>query len=211
MAKENRQHFGSALVPLSRVILGLVLVVSTLWTNIPLVEDVSGPMCDLVCCVGRAPHAAGSCMNSSCHAFPTGGNDRVHTHHEEPDEVEELCGLTGLTMNASWLSLVETVTTDPGSGAHSDLSQSTSTSTSDKAGVSAAVVTKPCQLDCGSCASGFTNSNRKRNSSALAYADRPRPPSRGELVDVAYQATRKLRGLSRRGVPRGPPLPLAFS
>ena len=204
--KEIRQNFGSAAVPLSRVILGLTLLLSIVWANVPSVADASGGMCELACCAGRTPHAVGSCMNGSCHAFLTGSTTKGHVHHEEPrEQTEELCGLSQLKRDASRLMLLERVTMSSGFGAHSANSRGSSTSTPEKARISAAAFTKPCQLDCGTCGSGFTNSTRKRNSSALAYADHPRPPSGGARINLQYKPARKLSALGRLGAPRGPP------
>jgi hypothetical protein len=189
----------------ARVILGATILLSILWANIPTAALASGPMCNLACCAGRAPHAAGSCMNGSCHAFLNAPSKKAHLHHEATTEQgEELCGLSRLKMKFGRLPIVKTVTVN--SVSESDgAAPSRTSSAAQQASLSTTALTKPCQSDCGSCVSGFTSSNRQRNAAALAYADRPRPPSGVGLGNADYAPTQILSAMCRRGVPRGPP------
>src|SRR5690349_10464722 len=50
-----------------RTVLAVSLLLAFLASSFPLTTIASGPMCTLACCAGRPPHAAGSCMNGSCH------------------------------------------------------------------------------------------------------------------------------------------------
>jgi hypothetical protein len=203
----KRQRFLLSRIRVARALLGATLLFSVLASSFPLATLANGPMCTLACCKGRAPHAAGSCMNGSCHAFLTGHTRKIHIHHEVTIvQTDELCGLSRLRVDASPIPLIETVTIDFGSGAYGDDSHGASKSPLDQASVSTHALAKPCQRDCGSCASGFAGSNRQRNAAALAYADRPRPPSGVGLVNADYVPTQPLSALCRRGAPRGPPL-----
>ena len=87
VAKLNRQSSRSPLVWVSRLLVGATLLLSLLASSFPLGTLASGPMCTLACCAGRAPHAAGSCMNGSCHAFLTGHPNKGHIHHERPSRL----------------------------------------------------------------------------------------------------------------------------
>ena len=207
MSKLNRQSLRSTAMHVARVILGSTLLLSILSANLPSAAIASGPMCNLACCAGRLPHAAGSCMNGSCHAVLVFNRQKIHVHHEARGRsAEQLCGLPRLRINASRLPLNKIVKFDFGSSTTSDHSRGTSKSAPDQASLSSAVLTKTCQSDCGSCASGFTNLSRQRNTAALAYADRPRPPSVLGRGDIDYGLTRTIPALCRRGAPRGPPL-----
>lgn len=117
----NRRRLLASRIRIARALLGAMLFFSVLASSFPLATLASGPMCTLACCAGRAPHAAGSCMNGSCHAFLTGHTKKIHIHHEAPTEqAEQLCGLSRLRVNASRIPLIETVTIDFGSGAYGD-------------------------------------------------------------------------------------------
>lgn len=207
MRKLNRRSLGLTAIRVARVILGGVLLLAILWVSIPASAIATGPMCQLACCAGRAPHAVGSCMNGSCHAFLTSHHKRSHSHHEAPSQrAEQLCGLQRLSMNTNRLPLMR-VTIDFDSEGYSDQSRDRSNSASNQARVSTTALTKPCQPDCGSCASGFTSSKRQRHAAAGAYADRPRPPCDVRPGNVDYSPTRNLSAICRRSAPRGPPLP----
>ena len=188
----------------ARVILAATLLFGVFASALPLATIANGPMCELACCAGRAPHAAGSCMNGTCQAFLNSHTEKVHIHRGEPrEQPEQLCGLSRLTINVSRIPSIESVTVD----ANSRVDSKASTSSSDQASVSTTVFQKPCQPDCGSCLSGFARSNRQRNAAVLAHADRPRPPSPGGLGITDYVPTKTGNALGYRGVPRGPPSP----
>jgi hypothetical protein len=174
----------------ARILLGACLLASILWTNLPQSSAMSGPMCALACCKGRAPHAAGSCMNGSCHAFLN--HSRSHTHRRVTDQ-EPLCGLPQMTrLEVSTSVRVYQKTR----GANSP---------TDSGVIATTALGQSCQPDCDGCTVGYTNSNRSRNPSALAYAARPRPPSAGNLVGPDSNLIRKLAAICLESAPRGPP------
>jgi hypothetical protein len=207
VVKLNRQSWGSTAFRAARVLLGSTLLLSILWANIPSAAIASGPMCTLTCCAGRAPHAAGSCMNSSCHAFLAGHNQTLHVHKTPIQTAEPLCGLSSVRKNVSRLLFTEAVATEPSQDSDSNYSHETSNTDADHASVSTGTLTKPCQPDCGACASGFASSKRQRHAATLGHANRPHPPFGVRLANVDYRPTQKLSALCRRGAPRGPPLP----
>lgn len=190
----------------ARVVLGSTVLLSIICANIPTSAIASGSMCQLSCCAGRAPHAAGSCMNGSCHAFLTAPTKTAHIRHQAPHEqAEELCGLRQLKTNIGRSLLMEPMVAGLDVGGHSLHSHGASKGATHEATVSTRAVTRPCQSDCGSCASGWTRSKRQRNAAALSYSNRPRPPSGSELVNIEYLPIRKRSVLGRRSAPRGPP------
>jgi hypothetical protein len=194
--QRNRLQTRLISIRIARAVLGVALLLTLLAGSFPLSTLASGPMCELACCAGRAPHAAGSCMNGSCHAFAN-AHSKNHNHEAEP---EKLCGLARLKLKASYVPSFETVTVDYTA---SDTSPS---STPAMPGVATNALTKPCQPDCGGLMSRSTSSKRQRDEAALVYANRPRPPSRIKLSTNDYRSTQTLDARARRGAPRGPPL-----
>lgn len=186
---------------LARVILGSALLLSILSANIPFSVFASGPMCNLACCAGRAPHVAGSCMSGSCHISLNGR--KRHIHLEPTIELgERLCGLQGIKLNSARLLVTEAGTID----VRSDRSPRTSRNASEQASLSTTALTKPCQSDCGSCGSSFTNSNRRRNAAALTHAARPRPPTLSSQPGVSSLVILTRAAERKQSRPRGPPL-----
>ena len=169
----------------ARALMAVVLLSAFLSGIVPLAAVTAGSLCALECCVGRAPHASGSCMNGSCQV--TLPSARKHSHHTAPDRAEKLCGLP----RAIHLTSVP-------SRAKSRLPNSSNH-------LSSLALENPCQPDCGGCASGFANSNRTRNSASGAAENRPRPPTNSRLSDFRYHWTRVLNAQCRQGSPRGPP------
>src|ERR1700687_1161307 len=116
-----------------RIVLAAALLLALVSSTFPVAALASAPMCHLACCAGRAPHAAGSCMNGSCHAFLTGHTKKIHIHHEAPTEqTEQLCGLSRLRVNTIRIPLIETVTIDFGSGSYGDDSHEASRNARDQ-------------------------------------------------------------------------------
>ncbi len=198
MSKAERYRVGSFVIRVARVFAGSMVLLAILSANIPSSAVNSTAVCQLSCCAGKAPHAAGSCMTESCSAF---GGDHAHQsptlQETEPKETEKLCGLEFLVKNLTQSRFA--------SSGYADASSESSKKDSHEGSVSTAALTKPCQSDCGSCASGFARSGQHRNA-VLAYADQPRPPSRIGFGNIDYGRARKLSALCRRGAPRGPPL-----
>jgi hypothetical protein len=175
------------IISTARVLLASVLLTAFLSAIVPWGSVSAGSMCTLECCAGRAPHASGSCMDGSCHATLLTAQAAAKNH--QPDQIESFCGLTRKIETKSFVRMRVDV------GAHSSPNQ-----------FLAAAFKPPCQADCGGCTSGFTNSNRQRNSGAFAGANRPRPPTDAHLFDFRYQRTRILTTNCRPGAPRGPPV-----
>jgi len=183
---------------LAKVFVGSGVLLSILAVNFPFAVFASGPMCKLACCAGRAPHVAGSCMDGSCHVTFGRQTKKVHVHHEATGHGEQLCGLSRLKSIGSSLFARDTITIVASP-------ERSPNAPSDQTRVSPAVFTKPCLSDCDSCGTSFTKTNRQRNAVALAYANRPRPPSSKALHKLDPCLVRKLDSHGRLGAPRGPP------
>jgi hypothetical protein len=188
-------------VRLAKLIVGSLLLWSVLAANIPFSASAADQMCTLACCAGMAPHAAGSCMDGSCHAFLGPKSHKIHLQVEAFQPSEELCGLSQIELNAQ-LNISKSLT-----GLVSTERSRDSLAPEDS--ISRTSLTKPCKPDCGSCASGFTNTKRQRNPAALGYAVRPRPPSGYGLSRFGYSLSQDLSSLCNQGAPRGPPVPFS--
>jgi len=172
------------------------MLVGVLASTFPLAVVASGPMCTLTCCAGRAPHAAGSCMNGSCHANLT-RRKSAHDHHQLARyQFEQLCGMRRLAARFANLRVTAILSADQDTGRFAGNQDSLTAST----------LGQPCQPDCGSCSTGSTSSNRKRDSATLAYAAHARPPTGARRDVVDGNLLRSLDSLCNQYSPRGPPL-----
>jgi len=194
----------------ARAILGAILMLGLLSGSLPFASVSSAPLCKLACCVGKPAHAAGSCMRGSCHTglvlHPATSN---HTHeHTRKDRAEPLCGAAKIT-NSAILRMQEVPTADNSSATEvrtKDQSQSLRGGPEQRKGMTTAVVVKPCQTDCGVCASGSTSRNQQNDLATLSNADRPRPPSGDQVAAASCAFANNLDVLCRRARPRAPPV-----
>jgi hypothetical protein len=190
-------------IVVARTILAALLLLTLLSASLPLTTLASGPTCTLACCAGRAPHAAGSCMNGSCHAVLTGRAKKSKIHLQLPvHESEQLCGLPRSTTRNSAVSL-------RGSGAptlSASSQRSRGSGAKDAASVSTSTLGRPCQPDCGAGAFSSSTQSRPRDSCATSHADKPRPPSTSRLEHSSFSRAKVLDALCRRSRPRGPPI-----
>jgi hypothetical protein len=179
----------------AKLVLAVMLLVGFLSTIVPLASVSAGSMCTLHCCAGRAPHAAGSCMDGTCEASLRTHAKAARSHHAKRAGGDQLCGLSHAVVVKSPTRM----------RAHQALPRVAS----DQTRASAAAFVKPCQPDCSLCASGFTNPNRQKNSAAIADAVRPRGPTAIYLSNHGYHRTDILDVICRHCAPRGPPLSLS--
>jgi len=176
------------------VLLASVLLAGLLASIFPLETLATGRTCSLACCAGRTPHAAGSCMDGSCHAALKKHSSQIHSSHRK-EITEQLCGLARFARILKSREPSET------------LEVSSQKNESGTTRLSSNPITKPCAPDCGSCGPGFTNQNRERNT--LTLITRTRPPSDVRLIAIRSSLTRQLRALCRHCGPRAPPLPFS--
>jgi hypothetical protein len=205
VVKLNRRSWGSTAFRAARVLLGSALLLSILWANIPSAAIASGPMCILACCAGRAPHAAGSCMNGSCHAFLARHNQTPHIHKTPIQPAESLCGLSPVRKNASRLLFTQTVATEPSRDSDSNHSRGTSKLAADHARVSTGALTRPCQPDCGAGTFSSTTQRRPRESATHSLTDRVRPASNPGLLANANMSIYVREAIRWQANPRAPP------
>jgi hypothetical protein len=176
----------------ARVVLAAILLFAFLSGVVPLASVSAGSMCRLECCAGRTPHAAGSCMDGSCEASLLTHPKAARSNKAKRDHGDQFCGPGHAVVMKSLARMRSN---------HAPLEVG-----SDQTTVSAAAFGKPCQPDCGACASGFTNPNRQKNSAAIADAVRPRAPTATDSSDFGAHLNKILKTLCRQCAPRGPPL-----
>jgi hypothetical protein len=167
------------LVFCTRAMVALTLVAAFACAVIPL-ASASGNVCKLECCAGRATHAAGSCMNGTCHAAVKIQRKTIRRTITPP--ADELCGLKSLSHRFH-------VTAIPAqSNAPTENQQSTST------------VGQRCEPNCGSCSGG---SNSFKDKTAVAAVRHARPAIVLSLINSRPTALRDAQTLEYS--PRGPP------
>ena len=175
----------------AKLMLVVMILVGFLCSIAPLASVSAGSRCRLECCAGRAPHAAGSCMDGACEAplrtHPTAARNR----QAKRAHGEQFCGRS----NAIVLKSLARMRAN-----HAPRQVG-----SDQTTASASAFVKPCQPDCGGSAAGFSNPNRHRNSAVLADVVRPRGPTAIHLSDFEKYRTQILEALCRQCAPRGPP------
>lgn len=177
------------LKPIARMALAAILLAGLLGSLLPLETLASGQMCTLACCAGRAPHAAGSCMDGSCHVSLKKASKQNHPSQRK-QLAEQLCGVTRLTRR---LSSNKTVQLSP------------IKKESQQAQLSSTTMSRPCLPNCGSCGSGSAASDF-RNHAAIARHQRSRRLAAAGFTDIFFAVLLTLTTLVRQGAPRAPPI-----
>jgi hypothetical protein len=175
---------------IARRALAIALLAGLLASIFPSETLATAPMCTLACCAGRAPHAAGSCMDGSCQAALR--KRSTHSHGARPPVREQFCGFSSLTRRHVSLR-----------GANL-MPAGQSQTKSHHSQLASFAINKPCRPDCGGCASGFASLNR--NHAAAARGDRQRATSHHQSANSYILPLRTLTGARRRSAPRGPPV-----
>ena len=204
----------------ARALLAVTLLLTLVAGSIALPAAASSPLCSMICCDGRAPHEAGSCMEGSCHSGattgkPAGSNSHQSHHHEpqaaqesEPGTPQALSGLAA-SVGASGMDQVPTVEAAPYEAGANQSGQTDTSNTQNgthRPAISPAVLSKPCQVDCGACTSGTTAPKRSRNAATLSGCNQPPPPPSDKLASGRHSLVPARSAFSRHRVPRGPPL-----
>jgi hypothetical protein len=203
----------------ARAILAVTLFLMLVAGNIAWPAAASGPLCTLACCADRAPHAAGSCMHDSCETGVSTNKQasdnaqHSHHHHEQQQQTADSDydapqGFAGAMVSAGGSDIEQVPTIDAvpypaptdnrGNAGASETEQN-------RTAVSATALAKPCQSDCGVCASGLAAPKRSRNSAALAGANNFQPLSTVRLAVGPHSPARMRSAFIRQYVPRGPP------
>jgi hypothetical protein len=207
----------------ARAILAVALLLTLVAGSIAWPAAASGPLCTLSCCAGKAPHAAGSCMHGSCvsnvSARKPASNSSQHDHHHHEQQPAEESNSSGAfpgimaSVGGSDMGEVPTIEATPYElPANEDALTDTGGPSSNKSNgpvISATVISKPCQYDCGACAAGFAAPKRSRNAAALTGRGLAQPPSAVRLPAAKHHLLNISSALGRQSVPRGPP-PVSF-
>lgn len=166
--------------------IALLLAAGFFLSVVPFAPVSAANICTLACCAGRAPHAAGSCMNGTCHTALR-VSKRTNKLRLEPESTEAFCGLKSFHTR----NLVRTIVPlqEQKHGSPSSTFQPS-------------MLLRPCQLDCGG-ASGFSSYSPGK-AVAVAAADQPRPPTLSRSLTIFGRAhAREI--FWHECAPRGPP------
>jgi hypothetical protein len=174
----------------ARVVLATLLLASVVESVAPVETFATGSTCTLACCAGRAPHAAGSCMDGSCHAAIK--RHAHQTHRSELQIPERLCSLTPRAMRRN-LSLAQTT------------SRKSIDAGPQPAQLSNGTFTKPCLADCGT-ASGSVAQDY-RNHALVTRRYQARPGLMNERAGDEFSCLMDRVALLGQHPPRAPPIP----
>jgi hypothetical protein len=192
----------------ARILIAATLTLAILSSIAPPGLTSSRHFCTMACCAGKPLHEAGSCQANLSLRKPT-----------PPKEQEELCETHNPQMgqHGSMHMQDAPAPSDEESSSlvhlHQQLidslaqeEQSKQNSSQQTTSIAASMLTRPCPPDCGAGTFSSSSQSRPRDSAAVAYADRPRPPSSLRLSHPSDNPAKELADLFRRSRPRGPPL-----
>lgn len=171
---------------ISRIITGasaIILLTGILASILPLETLASGQMCTLACCAGRAPHAAGSCMDGSCHAV---FKRTDHNHRSKKQVADQLCGQPSFSRHR--------------------LSQHSAQTESKQNSISVCAMGRPCDLDCGGAVFISSTQSRPRQFSTVADKKKPRAPTPARSGCYVESRFKTVDGFGKQVSPRGPPV-----
>lgn len=172
----NRQAIGRPGAA-ARVMIAALLAGAFMCAALPLASVSAGNVCRLECCAARAPHAAGSCMNGTCHASLKLRKHEPHRSAVAP--ADEFCGLTILSKRLRYVAKsIDTPATHE----------------------SVVVLTRPCDADCGSCAVGSISAKDKI---AITETYRLQPARTTWSIESNLVSSNEVS--QRQYSPRGPP------
>jgi hypothetical protein len=213
----QREPFATRAMIAVRAMLAVALLVMLVGGSIVWPAAASGPSCAMACCVGHAPHAAGSSMHGSCETelstIGSAGSQAQHSHHHPAEQQQPSAAdpdvpraFAGAMASAFGSDMDQVPTIDATS---SEVVPDNGTPTvigSGQANIatSPTALTRPCQPGC-STAAGFSAPARSRNTTALAGAHKDQPPSGTKLAIQKYAPIHSRSTRYRRSGPRGPP------
>jgi len=173
-------------------ILAVALLCALFLVSVPVASVSAGPMCTRPCCAGHAAHAAGSCVNGSCHAA-VHRRKAAYTPHRFTPRSEVFCGPSpkGSLIAVSKIAKV--------------LSTASRNESAPPKGSAAALLGRGAP-DCSRCASGCANLNRQRNSASVTDAEHLPLPTNVCFGNLRENFARARNALARRSAPRGPPV-----
>jgi hypothetical protein len=204
------RSFTPALV--AQVLIAATLVAALVSSTVPPGLTSSGHLCTMECCAGKPPHEAGSCMHGSCEV-----NFSISKPPTPPKEQEAHCGASKAQVTEHARMHTQDapapIKEDPSAADHQHDRQTDSlgqeqarkSSSQQTTSVAASVLTKPCPPDCGAWTLSYSSQSRPRESAALSYANKPRPPSSTLVRRGSGNIFKTLEALYRRSPTRGPP------
>jgi hypothetical protein len=172
------------------VLLALLLIAGFISTVAPIASVFAGNTCMLSCCAGRAPHAAGSCMDGTCHAAIR-LRKKTSRFSSEPTTIEKLCGAKSLKAT----NLARTIVprqAQPGKSQPSSLE--------------ASMFVRQCESDCRAATCSTANQRRPRETASLSFADRGRRPSALRSLATQNIFVYQCDALRWQANPRAPPV-----
>ena len=166
------------------VLLALLLTAGFISTAAP-IASVAGNTCKLSCCAGRAPHAAGSCLDGTCQAaLRLRKKSKLHQH--APVD-EKLCG--------SHLIRLKTYATVVDRRDKNENGQ--------RASFHFSSFRQPCTLDCAGCA--VFSMSKSQSKCAVLPVSNQLPAGRHKCLSASFDRTETLDVSCRQHSPRGPP------
>jgi hypothetical protein len=190
---------------LVRVVVAAILILVMLGGIAPFSTLSATALCTMDCCVGLAPHAAGSChMNMSAGTPGPEAKKSCETTESSDEITGGVMGMVGSHSSFQAVTIDASEHCDKKSAPEGARVPSTE-KTPVQPSLSAQSVAKPCPPECGTGVVSFAQLQRARDTAALAHAMRPRPPTiagqRAQIEANFLTAT----ALHNRIRPRGPP------
>ena len=164
-------------------VLAIILLNGILASILPLETLAGGQMCTLACCAGQPSHAAGSCMDGSCHAV---FKRTDHNHRSQRQLADQLCGLASFSRH--------------------HLSQRSAQTEPKQDSIVRSAMGRPCDPNCGGVVFISSTQSRPREFSTVAYKKRPRTRSPAPYRCSVESRFKTLDGFGKQVSPRGPPV-----
>jgi len=189
LRKMNPRSLGNPGVRrVSRIAIALLLAAGFFSSVVPIASVSAGNICKLACCAGRAPHAAGSCMNGTCHAAI---RLRKRTNRFATEPTEKLCGLKTFSKRNLGRTIVPS---------------HTQRNNSQPSSLQVSMLVRPCQPDCGAVTLPSASQRRPRETAELSFANRARPPSALPSLTTQNTFAYPCYPLRSQASPRAPPI-----
>ena len=192
----------------ARAMLAVTLLLVLVAGSIVWPASASGSLCTMACCVGHAPHAAGSCVHGSGETEVNGHAQHSHHHQEQQIPTADSSvprAFAGAMASAMGSDMAQVPTIDASEFSADHNAQVETKSQSAGYSISAIVLSAPCQRGCGVCTSGFSASKRSRDTSAAVGSNKAQRPSAFKLRIGTDSPIHPRSNFYRQVAPRGPP------
>ena len=194
-------------VQVARIVVAVIMIIVLLGGIAPFSTLSATALCTMDCCVGLAPHAAGSCHMKMSAGTPGPDAKKSCETTEASDGV--IGGVMGMV---SFQSSLEAVTIDASEHCNrkSSAEGARVPSTNDtpaQPSLTAQSLAKPCPPECGTGVMSFARLQRSREIAALAHEPRPRPPTIARQFRYNEANFFTATALHKRVRPRDPPPP----